>query len=119
MHTLTPTTKIQAKRDLADRDILEILLYCDTGSCLNMISQAKARKDGIKIKQGPHPYTARDVQNKPLHIIGYAEYFLLNEYNYIRRIEVTVSWQGNAADVIINLETLKKMGVVEEDFLKI
>ena len=84
-----------------------------------MISQAKARKDGIKIKQGPHPYTARDVQNKPLDIIGYAEYYLLNENNYVRRVEVAVSWQGSAADVIINLETLKKMGVVDEDFPKI
>ena len=52
MHTLTPTKKIRAKRNLADRDFLEILLYCEMGSCLNMISQAKARKDGMKIKQG-------------------------------------------------------------------
>ena len=90
MHTLTPTMKMRAIRNLADRDILEILLYCDSGSCLNMISQAKARKDGIKIKQGPHPYTARDVQNKPLGIVGYAEYYLLNENNYIWRVEVAV-----------------------------
>ena len=33
MSTLQPTMKIRAKRDLADRDILEILLYCDSGSC--------------------------------------------------------------------------------------
>ena len=46
-----------------------------------MISLAKARIDGVKVKQGPHPYTTRDVQNKPLDIIGYAEYFLLNENN--------------------------------------
>ena len=78
MPSLTPTMEIRAKCNLADRDILKILLYSDTGSCLNMISLAKARKDGIKIKQGPHPYRAKDVQKKPLYILGYAEYFLLN-----------------------------------------
>ena len=119
MATLTPTMQIQAKRDLADRDILEILLYCDSGSCLNLVSQKKARKDGVKIKQSPHPYTARDVQGKPLNIIRYAEYYLLNKNNYVRRVECAVSRQGSAADVIINLETLKKMGVVDEDFPKI
>ena len=76
-----------------ERDILEILLYCDTGSCLNMISMAKAKRDGVRIKQGPHPYRAKDVQNKPLDIFGYAEYFLLNDNNYIRRVEVAVSCQ--------------------------
>ena len=30
-----------------------------------------------------------------------------------------MSRQGSAADVIINLETLKKMGVVDKDFPKI
>ena len=73
----------------------------------------------MKINQGPHPYTAHDVQGKPLDLIGYAEYYLLNENNYVRRVECAVSRQGSAADVIINLETLKKMGVVDEDFLKI
>ena len=58
------------------------------------------------------------MQNKPLDIIGYAEYYLLNKNNYVRRVEVAVSRQGSAADVIINLETLKKMGVVYEDFPK-
>ena len=119
MAMLTPTMQIRAKRDLADRDILEILLYCDSGSCLNLVSQKKARKDGVKIKQGPHPYTARDVQGKPLDVIGYAEYYLLNENNYVRRVECAVSRQESAADVIINLETLKKMGVVDKDFPKI
>ena len=42
MHTLTPLMEMQAKRDLADRDILEILLYCDSGLCLNINNQAKA-----------------------------------------------------------------------------
>ena len=78
-----------------------------------MVSQKKARRDGVKIKQEPHPYTARYVQGKPLDIIGYAEYYLLNENNYVRRVECAVSKQGSAADVIINLETLKKMGVVD------
>ena len=73
----------------------------------------------MKIKQGPHPYTSPDVQGNPLDIIGYAEYYLLNKNNYVRRVECAVSWQGSAADVIINLETLKKMGVVNEDFPKI
>ena len=59
------------------------------------------------------------MHNKPLDIIGYAEYYLLNKNNYVRRVEVAVSQQGSAADVIINLETLKKMGVVDEDFPKI
>ena len=86
---------------------------------MNLVSQKKARKDGIKIKQGPHPYTARDVQGKPLNIIGYTEYYLLNENNYVRRVEVAVSQQGSAADVIINLETLTKMGGVDKDFPKI
>merc|ERR1711954_200671 len=111
--------KIQAKKNLADRDILEILLYCDTGSCLNMISQAKARRDGVKIKQGPHPYEVRDVQGKPLEIIGYAEYYLLYKNNYVRRIECAVSKQGSAGDVIINLETLKRMEAVDEDIPEI
>ena len=70
MYGLQPTLKIRAKRNLSDRDILEILLYCDSGSCLNLVSQKKARRDRVKIKQGPHPYTARDVQGKPLDIIG-------------------------------------------------
>ena len=91
MAMLTPTMQIRAKRDLADRDILEILLYCDSGSCLNLVSQKKARKDGVKIKQGPHPYTACDVQGKPLDIIGYAEYYLLNKNSYVRRVECAVS----------------------------
>ena len=73
----------------------------------------------MKIKQGPHPYTARDVQGKPLEIIGYAEYYILNNNNYVRRVECAVSKQGSAADVIINLETLKKMDVIDEDFPKI
>ena len=84
-----------------------------------MISLAKARRDGVKVKQGPHPYTARDLQNNPLDIIAYAEYFLLNENNYVRRVEVAVSRQGSPGDVIINLNTLKKMGRVDEDFPKI
>ena len=37
----------------------------------------------------------------------------------MRRVECAASWQGSAADVIINLDTLKKMGVVDEDFPKI
>ena len=119
MSGLQPTLKIRAKRNLADRDILEILLYCDSGSCLNLVSEKKARRDGVKIKQGPHPYEARDVQGKPLEIIGYAKYYLLNDNNYVRRVECAVSKQGSAADVIINLETLKNMGVVDEDFPKI
>ena len=91
-------------------------MYCDSGSCLNLVSEKKARKDGVKIKQGPHPYEARDVQGKPLEIIGYAEYYLLNDNNYVRRVECAVSKQGSAADVIINLETLKKMGVIMRIF---
>ena len=59
------------------------------------------------------------MQGKPLDIIGYAKYYLLNENNYVRRVECAVSRQGSAADVIMNLETLKKMGVVDEDFPKI
>merc|ERR1711954_521497 len=85
MPGLQPTLQIRAKRNLADRDILEILLYCDSGSCLNLVSKKKARKDGVKIIQGPHPYKARDVQGKPLEIIGYAEYYLLNDNNYVRK----------------------------------
>ena len=81
MYGLQPMLKIWAKRNLSDRDILEILLYCNSGSCLNLVSEKKARKDGVKIKQGPHPYEARDVQGKSLEIIGYAEYYLLNENN--------------------------------------
>ena len=37
----------------------------------------------------------------------------------MRSVECAVYRQGSAADVIINLETLKKMGVVDEDFPKI
>ena len=59
------------------------------------------------------------MQNKPLDIIEYSEYYLLNENNYVRRVEVAVSWQGSAADVIINMETLKKMRFADEDFPKI
>ena len=62
MHSLQPNMEIRAKRNLADRDILKLLLFCDSGSCLNLVSEKKARRDGIKIKQGPHPYKARDVQ---------------------------------------------------------
>ena len=76
MRTLQPLMEMRAKRDLVDRDILKLLLYCDSGSCLNLVSKKKARKDGVKIKQGPHPYKARDVQRKSLEIIGYAEYYL-------------------------------------------
>merc|ERR1711954_238089 len=119
MPGLQPTLQIRAKRNLADRDILKLLLYFDSGSCLNLVSVKKARRDGVKIKQGPHPYEARDVQGKPLEITGYAEYYLLNENNYVRRVECAVSKQGSAGDVIINLETLKRMGVVDEDFPKI
>ena len=48
-----------------------------------------------------------------------AEYYLLNENNYVRRVECAVSKHGSTADVIINLETLKRMGVVDEDFPKV
>ena len=96
-----------------------MLLYCDSGSCLNLVSERKARRDGVKIKQGPHPYVARDVQGKSLEIIGYAEYFLINKNNYVRRVECAVSKHGSAADVIINLETLKLMGVLDPDFPKV
>ena len=65
MHSLQPNMEIWAKRSLADRDILKLLLFCDSGSCLNLVSEKKARRDGIKIKQGPHPYEARDVQGNP------------------------------------------------------
>ena len=95
------------------------MLYCDSGSCLNLVSKKKARKDGVKIKQGPHPYEARDVQGKSLEIIGYVEYYLLNKNNYVRRVECAVSKHGSSADVIINLKTLKRMGVVDEDFPKV
>ena len=84
-----------------------------------MSAKKKARKDRVKIKQGPHPYEARDVQGKSLEIIGYAEYYLLNKNNYVRRVECAVSKHGSSADVIINLETLKRMGVVDEDFPKV
>ena len=70
MPTLQPLMEMRAKRDLADRDIIKLLLYCDSGSCLNLVSEKKARKDGVKIKQGPHPYEARDVQRKSLEIVG-------------------------------------------------
>ena len=99
MRTLQPLMEMRAKRDLSDRDIIKLLLYCDSGSCLNLVSEKKARKDGVKIKQGPHPYEARDVQGKSLEIIGYAEYFLLNEHNYVRRIACAVSKYGSSADI--------------------
>ena len=107
MRSLQPTMEMRAKRDLGDRDIIKLLLYCDSGSCLNLVSKRKAPRDGVKIKQGPHPYVARDVQGKSLEIIGYAEYFLINKNNYVRRVECAVSKHGSSADVIINLETLK------------
>merc|ERR1712081_71367 len=119
IRTLQPHLEMKAKRDLSDRDIIKLLLYCDSGSCLNLVSEKKARIDGVKIKQGPHPYQARDVQGKSLDIIGYAEYFLLNEHNYVRRIECAVSKYGSASDIIINLETLKLMGVVDENFPRV
>ena len=50
MRTLQPTMEMRAKKDLADRDILKLLLYCDSRSCLNLVSEKKARKDGVKIK---------------------------------------------------------------------
>ena len=81
---------VLAKCNLADTDFLKCLLYCDTGSCLNKISLANARKDGVKIKQGPHQYRAKDVQNKPLDISGYTEYFPLNESIYVRIVEVAL-----------------------------
>ena len=59
------------------------------------------------------------MQGKSLEIIGYAEYFLLNENNYVRRVECAVSKHGSSADVIINLETLKKMGVLDENFPRV
>ena len=65
MHSLQPTMKIREKQNLADRDILEILLYCESGSCLNVVTEKKARRDGIKIKQGPHPYKARVFKENP------------------------------------------------------
>merc|ERR1712081_111886 len=42
MHSLQPTMKIWAKQNLADRDILEILQYCDSGSCLNLVSKKES-----------------------------------------------------------------------------
>merc|ERR1711954_222807 len=111
MRSLQPTMEMRAKQDLGDRDIIKLLLYCDSGSCLNLVSEKKVKIDGVKIKQGPHPYQARDVQGKSLDIIGYAEYFLMNEHNYVRRIECAVSKYGSASDIIINLETLKLMGI--------
>ena len=35
MPSLSPTMEIWAKPNLFDRDILRIILYCDTDSCLN------------------------------------------------------------------------------------
>ena len=72
--------------------------------------------DKIKIGQGPHPYGAKDVQNRPLVIIGYAEYFLVNGNNFVRRVEVAMVKQGGYDDVIINLDTLKRMGVMDKEF---
>ena len=94
-------------------------MYCNTDSCLNMISKVKSNKDKIQIWQWPHPYKARDIQNKPLEVKGYAEYFLINDNNFVRRVDIIVVKQGDDNDVIINMDTLKKMGVVEENFLKI
>ena len=53
MRNLQPTMEMRAKRDLGDRDIIKLLLYCDSGSCLNLVSERKARRDGVKIRQGP------------------------------------------------------------------
>ena len=70
----------------------------------------------MAIKRGPHPYKAQDVQNRPLDIIGYAEYFLINENNFVRRIEVAVVRQGGDDDVLLNLETLILLGIVKYNF---
>ena len=81
-----------------------------------MISEAKANRDGVKIRQGPHPYKAQDVQNKPLDVSGYTEYFLINEKIFVRRIEVAVVRQGGDDDVLINLDTLMQLGIVKYNF---
>merc|ERR1711954_570275 len=44
MRTLQPTMEMRAKRNLADRDILKLLLYCDSGSCLNLINKFLRKK---------------------------------------------------------------------------
>ena len=73
----------------------------------------------MKIKQRPHPFKAQDVQNTQLDIIGYTQYYLINENNYVRKIEVAVVRQGRGCDVLLNLETLMKLGIVKYDFLTI
>ena len=73
----------------------------------------------MKIKQRPQPFKTRDVQNTPLDIIGYTEYYLINKNNYVRKIEVAVVRQGGGCDVLLNLETLMKLGIVKYDFLTI
>ena len=44
---------------------------------------------------------------------------MINKNNYVRRVECAVLKHGSAADVIINLETLKLMGVLDPDFPKV
>ena len=80
-----------------------------------MKSETKANIDGVKIKNWPHLYKAQDVQNRPLDIIGYSNY----ENSYIRMIEIAVVKQWGDNDIVLNLETLIKLGIVEYNFPQI
>ena len=71
-------------RHLADRDILKLLLYCDSGSCLNLVSEKKARKEGKK--DNTNPETIKEAGNKAFLAKNYEEAVK----QYTMAIEITL-----------------------------
>ena len=70
---LTPIIPVRVKRRLGERDTFDALMYCDSGSQMNMISENLARKYNIFVNYSDASrYRARDIQGKSINIIGTA-----------------------------------------------
>ena len=71
MSRISPLFPIKAARTLSKWKVINILLFCDTGLCLNLVSETKAKRDGVKITyKVPEQFTVKDVQYKPVPLVG-------------------------------------------------
>ena len=83
------------------------------------MSEKKARRDSIKITYTvPKHYQVKDVQNRPVPLVGTCTYFPVNTNGHRRRVDLAVTSSGLDNDLLLNLGTLKSLGLIDYNFPK-
>ena len=91
--------------------------FNNSGANLDLVGGAKAKKDKVNIYDPPEKMDVEDVQGNQVKISGIAEYYVANEPGGQRvKNYFYVAEEMEGDDLLIGIKTMKRWGIVSENF---